>query len=282
MTLVKRFGLGPVVAAAVLGLFVLVAVFGPLLVPYDSVATRVGDRLLPPGSTTSDGAFAVLGTDQNGRDVLAQVIAGSRVSLLVGVSVVVAGVLVGLVLGLLAGYYGGRLDTIISRVGDMQLAFPSILLAILLAGALGPSLTTVIVALAVTRWVIFARVVRGSALTTKGREFVESARVMGASDLRILVHYILPSCVQPLLVAATVQVGLTMVAEAALSFLGLGVPVDQASWGSTIANGRDYLASAWWIAAVPGVALTLVVICVGVLGDAARDESDPAKEVVAR
>lgn len=282
MRLVKRFGLGPVVAGAVLGLFVLVAAIGPLLMPYDSVATRVGDRLLPPGSTASDGTFALLGTDQNGRDVLAQVIAGSRVSLLVGVTVVVVGVVVGLVLGLLAGYYGGWLDTIISRIGDMQLAFPSILLAILLAGALGPSLTNVIVALAVTRWVIFARVVRGSALTTKGREFVDSAKVMGASDVRILVHYILPSCVQPLLVAATVQIGLTMVAEAALSFLGLGVPVDQASWGSTIANGRDYLASAWWIAAVPGIALTLVVICVGMLGDAARDESDPAKEVVAR
>jgi peptide/nickel transport system permease protein len=279
MRLVKRFGPGPVVAGAVLGLFVLVAAVGPFLVPYDSVATRVGDRLLPPGSTASDGTFALLGTDQNGRDVLAQVIAGSRVSLLVGITVVVVGVVVGLVLGLLAGYYGGWLDTVISRIGDMQLAFPSILLAILLAGALGPSLTNVIVALAVTRWVIFARVVRGSALTTKGREFVESARVMGASDVRILVHYILPSC---LLVAATVQIGLTMVAEAALSFLGLGVPVDQASWGSTIANGRDYLASAWWIAAVPGIALTLVVICVGVLGDAARDESDPAKEVVAR
>jgi peptide/nickel transport system permease protein len=274
--------LGSVVAAAVLGLFVLVAVLGPLLVPYDNVATRVADRLRPPFSTASDGTFALLGTDQNGRDVLAQVIAGSRVSLLVGITVVVAGGLIGLVLGLVAGYYGGWLDTIISRIGDMQLAFPSILLAILLAGALGPSLTNVIVALAVTRWVVFARVVRGSALTTRGREFVESARVMGASDVRILVHYILPSCVQPLLVAATVQVGLTMVAEAALSFLGLGVPVDQASWGSTIANGRDYLATAWWIAAVPGIALTLVVICVGVLGDSARDKSDPASEVVAR
>jgi peptide/nickel transport system permease protein len=276
----KRFG--PVVAATVLGLFVLAALLGPLLAPYDSVATRVADRLRPPFSTASDGTFALLGTDQNGRDVLAQVIAGSRVSLLVGITVVVVGGLIGLVLGLVTGYYGGWLDTIISRIGDMQLAFPSILLAILLAGALGPSLTNVIIALAVTRWVVFARVVRGSALTTRGREFVESARVMGANDARILVHYILPSCVQPLLVAATVQVGLTMVAEAALSFLGLGVPVDQASWGSTIANGRDYLATAWWIAAVPGIALTLVVICVGVLGDATRDKSDPASEVVAR
>lgn len=275
----RRRGAGAVVAATVLGLFVLIAVFGPLVLPYDSVATRVGDRLLPPFSTASDGTFALFGTDQNGRDVLAQVIAGSRVSLLVGITVVVVGGLVGLVLGLVAGYYGGWLDAVISRIGDMQLAFPSILLAILLAGALGPSLVNVIVALAVTRWVIFARVVRGSALTTRGREFVESAKVMGAGDPRILLRYILPSCMQPLLVAATVQVGLTMVAEAALSFLGLGVPIDQASWGSTIANGRDYLASAWWIAAVPGLALTLVVICIGLLGDRAGDESAPAKEV---
>ncbi|PRX47168.1 peptide/nickel transport system permease protein [Prauserella shujinwangii] len=265
------------IAGSVLALFVLVAVFGPLLVPYDNVTTRMADRLLPPGSTLSEGGFALLGTDQHGRDVLAQVVAGSRVSLLVAVTVVVVGGFVGLVLGLLAGYYGGWTDTVISRLGDMQLAFPSILLAILLAGVLGPSLTNVIIALAVTRWVIFARVVRGSALTTRNREFVDSARVMGASDVRIMARYILPSCVQPLLVAATVQVGLTMVAEAALSFLGLGVPIDQASWGSTIANGRDYLDSAWWIAAVPGLALTLVVICVGVLGDAARDDSDPAK-----
>ncbi|WP_199432726.1 ABC transporter permease [Qaidamihabitans albus] len=267
-------------AAGVLALFVLVAVFGPLLIPYDSVSTGVADRLLPPGSTRSDGAFAPLGTDQLGRDVLAQVVAGSRVSLLVAVTVVVVAGLLGLALGLLAGYYGGWLDTIISRIGDMQLAFPSILLAILLAGALGPSLTNVIIALAVTRWVIFARVVRGSALSTRGREFVDSARVMGAGDLRIMARYIYPSCVQPLLVAATVQVGLTMVAEAALSFLGLGVPIDQASWGSTIANGRDYLASAWWIAAIPGLALTLVVICIGLLGDAAREGADPAKAVV--
>lgn len=251
------------IAGGVLLLFALLAVFGPLVVPYDSVSTRVIDRLLPPGSTLSDGSVALLGTDQNGRDVFAQFVAGARISLLVAITVVVVGGLVGLVLGLLAGYYGGWIDSIISRIGDIQLAFPSILLAILLAGVLGPSLLNVVIALAVTRWVIFARVVRGSALAARNREFVDSARVLGASDLRIMTRYILPSCVQPLLVAATMQVGLTMVAEAALSFLGLGVPIDQASWGSTIANGRDYLSSAWWIAAVPGIALTLVVICVG-------------------
>lgn len=272
----------PLLAASVLALFALVALLGPVLFPYDSVSTSVADRLLPPGSGRSDGSLALLGTDQLGRDVLTQVIAGSRISLLVALTVVLVGGFVGLVLGLLAGYYGGLLDTIISRVGDMQLAFPSILLAILLAGALGPSLANVIIALAVTRWVIFARVVRGSALSTRSREFVDSARVMGVSSSRIIVRYIYPSCVQPLLVAATVQVGLTMVAEAALSFLGLGVPVDQASWGSTIANGRDYLASAWWIAAVPGIALTLVVVCIGILGDAVRDGVDPTAQAAVR
>src|SRR5690606_21132550 len=203
-----------------------------------------------PGSTLSDGSVALLGTDQNGRDVFAQFVAGARISLLVAITVVVVGGLVGLVLGLLAGYYGGWIDSIISRIGDIQLAFPSILLAILLAGVLGPSLLNVVIALAVTRWVIFARVVRGSALAARNREFVDSARVLGASDLRIMTRYVLPSCLQPLRVAATMQVGLSMVAEAALSFLGLGVPTDQASWGSFIANGRDYLSSAWWIAAV--------------------------------
>lgn len=270
------------IAGGVLIVFALVAVVGPMVVPYDSVVTRVTDRLLPPGSTLSDGTFALLGTDQDGRDVFAQFVAGARVSLLVAVTVVVVGGLVGLVLGLLAGYYGGWLDAVISRIGDLQLAFPSILLAILLAGVLGPSLLNVIIALAVTRWVIFARVVRGSALAARNREFVDSARVMGASDLRIMTRYVFPSCVQPLMVAATMQVGLTMVAEAALSFLGLGVPIDQASWGSTISNGRDYLDSAWWIAAVPGLALTLVVICVGVLGDAFRDEADPARSTNTR
>lgn len=269
-----------IITVSVLGLFALTALLGPLIYPYDPVATSPENRLLPPGSRLSDGTFMLFGTDQVGRDLLAQVIAGTRVSLQVGLATVVIGGLLGLVLGLLAGYFRGPLDAVISRLGDMQLAFPSILLAILLAGVLGPSLLNVIIALAVTRWVIFARVVRGSTLTTRNLEFVESARVMGAGHVRIMTKYILPSCVQPLVIAATVQIGLTMVAEAALSFLGLGVPVDQASWGATIANGRDYIASAWWIAAFPGIALTLVVVCVGLLGDAFRDASDPTRKVV--
>ncbi|MEO3789410.1 ABC transporter permease [Nonomuraea sp. B10E15] len=281
-TLAGRLAALPLRAHLALGtvlLFVLAGLLGPLLAPYDAARTSPVDRLLPPGARLSDGATAWLGTDQVGQDLLAEVLAGMRTSLTVALVTVAVGGTVGLLLGLLAGYFGGWADGIISRVGDIQLAFPSLLLAILLAGVLGPSMVNVIIALAVTRWVIFARVVRGSALAVRDREFVDSARVMGASHARILAGYILPSCLPPLMVAATVQVGLTMVAEASLSFLGLGVPAGQASWGSTIAEGRDYLASAWWIAAVPGAALALVVVSIGVLGDLLRDASDPMTEL---
>ncbi|MEQ4725991.1 ABC transporter permease [Nonomuraea sp. B19D2] len=262
-------------------LFAVAGVVGPFLVPFEAAVTSPQDRLLPPGSRLSDGAIAWLGTDQVGQDLLAEVLSGMRTSLTVALVTVLVGGSIGLVLGLLSGYFGSWADGIISRIGDIQLAFPSLLLAILLAGVLGPSMVNVIIALAVTRWVIFARVVRGSALAVRHREFVDSARVLGASNGRILIHYILPSCLPPLLVAATVQVGLTMVAEASLSFLGLGVPASQASWGATIAQGRDYLASAWWIAAAPGLALALVVVSIGVLGDLLRDLSDPMTELSA-
>ncbi|WP_019548352.1 ABC transporter permease [Streptomyces sulphureus] len=267
------------IALGVLALFVLAGLLGPVLHPYDAVATDLPSRLLPPGSRTEDGSLAWLGTDQLGRDLLANVLAGSRVSLVVGLATVVLGGAAGLLVGLVSGYFGGWPDAVLSRIGDVQLAFPSILLAILLAGVLGPSLTNIVITLAVTRWVIFARVVRASALSARELEYVNSARLLGAGHLRILLRHILPSCWQPLLVAGTVQVGLTMVAEASLSFLGLGVPVDEASWGATVSLGRDYLGSAWWISTVPALALALVVLCVGAVGDAFRDASDPRAQL---
>lgn len=263
------------IACGVLALFVFGAVFGPMIRPFNSVATHLQDRLMPPGSILSDGSFSLLGTDQLGRDMLAEILAGSRVSLIVGLAVVLIAGFIGLILGLLAGYFGGPLDTVISRFGDIQLAFPSILLAILLAGVLGPGLANIIIALAVTRWVIFARVVRASAISVRAQDFVDSGRLIGARNGRIMLSYILPSCWQPLFVTATMQVGLAMVAEAALSFLGLGVPVSVASWGSTISNGQDYLSSAWWISTEPGIALAIVVVCIGVLGDSFRNISHP-------
>ncbi|KAB2370932.1 MULTISPECIES: ABC transporter permease [Actinomadura] len=267
------------IGLAVVGLFVLAALLGPVLMPYDPVATDLPHRLLPPGSRLGDGSVAWLGTDQVGRDMLTTLLAGSRVSLLVGAATVLAGGAVGLVAGLVSGYFGGWADAVLSRVGDVQLAFPSILLAILIAGVLGPSVTNVVITLAVTRWVVFARVVRASALATRDLEFVDSARVLGAGHLRILVRHVLPSCWQPLLVAATVQIGLVMVAEASLSFLGLGIPPDQASWGATVAAGRDYLGSAWWISTMPAIALAAVVTGVGLVGDAFRDLADPRAQL---
>jgi len=182
---------------------------------------------------------------------------------------------VGLVIGVFAGYYGKWVDTVAMRIADIQLAFPSILLAILIAGVLGPSITNVILTLSLTRWVTFARVARAAVLTTKEREFVQAARALGASDLRLLALHLVPSTVGPLIVVATVEVGLVIIAEASLSFLGLGTPSEQPSWGATIANGRAYLNTAWWISTMPGVALSLVVLAVGRFGDQVRDLLDP-------
>ncbi|MEU6751284.1 ABC transporter permease [Spirillospora sp. NPDC046719] len=267
------------IGLAVVGLFVLAALLGPVLTPYDPVATDLPHRLLPPGSRLGDGSVAWLGTDQLGRDMLTTLLAGSRVSLLVAAATVLAGGAVGLAAGLVSGYFGGWADAVLSRIGDVQLAFPSILLAILIAGVLGPSVTNVVITLAVTRWVVFARVVRASALATRDLEFVDSARVLGAGHPRILLRHVLPSCWQPLLVAATVQIGLVMVAEASLSFLGLGIPPDQASWGATVSAGRDYLGSAWWISTMPAIALAAVVTGVGLVGDAFRDLADPRAQL---
>ncbi|WP_407560078.1 ABC transporter permease [Streptomyces sp. 184] len=267
------------IGGGVLALFVLAALLGPLLHPYDPVATDLPNRLLSPGERTDGGDIAWLGTDQMGRDLLANLLAGSRISLLVAGATILVGGAVGLVVGLVSGYFGGWPDTIASRIGDIQLAFPSILLAILLAGVLGPSVTNIVITLAITRWVIFARVARASAMATRRLGFVDSARVLGAGHVRIMVRHVLPSCWQPLLVAATVQVGLVMVAEASLSFLGLGVPVDTASWGATVSVGRDYLGSAWWISTMPAAALALVVTAVGVIGDGFRDVSDPRSQI---
>lgn len=264
-----------IIAGSAVLLYVLISIFGPMVIDYEHGAVSNANRLLPPGSTLSNGDTAWLGTDQLGRDVLAQIVEGARISLFIAAGTIVIGGGLGLVLGMISGYFGGWLDTGIMRLADVQLAFPGILLAILLAGVLGPSVINVIITLAFLRWVIFARVARGSTLATRGRDFVDSARVLGASNFRIIRKYIFPSVLTPLLVTATVQVGLMIVAEASLSFLGLGVPPSQASWGTTIANGRDYLSTAWWIATMPGIALAAVVVSIGFLGDEFRDILDP-------
>jgi len=259
----------------VIGLFVVGAIIVPMLYDFDPLHTELLLRLKPPGSTLSDGAFAIFGTDQVGQDLFAQMMMGARVSLTVGVAtLLVAGVL-GVLLGLLAGYFGGWLDGVLMRIADIQLAFPAILLAILLASVLGPSLWTVIVVISITNWVVFARVTRSQVLTLRNQEYVEAARTLGASHGHIIFRTLLPGCLAPIFVVATVEFGHVVLLEAALSFLGVGVPLGIPSLGSTIHNGTAYLGTAWWISTVPGIALAILVLATGILGDALRDRFDP-------
>ena len=255
--------------------YALVALIGPLVVAYDPVTVKIGQRLKPPGAVLEDGTRALLGTDQVGRDILAQVVRGARVSLVIALATVGIAGLVGSAIGLIAGFFGRWLDNVLMRIADIQLAFPSIVLAILIAAVLGPSIANVIVTLAFTRWVVFARVARATTLTTKEREFVTATRASGARSARILLRHIAPALVAPFLVIATVEMGLVIIAEASLSFLGLGTNNAEPSWGLVIANGRDYLNTAWWIATMPGIALSLVVLGVGIFGDRLRDALDP-------
>lgn len=259
----------------VIGLIVLGAVFVPILYGFDPLRTEVVLRLQPPGTTLANGAFAVFGTDQVGQDLFAQMMAGARVSLTVGVFTLLFAGVVGVILGLLAGYFGGWIDNALMRIADVQLAFPAILLAILLASVLGPSLWNVIVVISITNWVVFARVTRSQVLTLRSREYVEAARTLGASHAHIIFRTLLPGCLAPILVVATVQFGHVVLTEAALSFLGVGVPLGTPSLGSTINNGTAYLSSAWWISTLPGIALATLVLSTGILGDALRDRFDP-------
>lgn len=256
-------------------LFIGAAILGPVIHPYDSVGVRTGDRLKAPGAVLRDGSRAWLGTDQVGRDVLAQVLEGARISLLVGSATILLAGSIGLVLGVVAGFRGGFIDSLLMRLADIQLAFPSILLAILIAAVLGPSVANVILTLSLTRWVIFGRVARAATLAVKEREYVLAARATGVPAGRLLVRHIVPATVPPLLVVATVEVGLVIIAEASLSFLGLGTPPSQPSWGQMVADGRAYLNNAWWITTMPGAALSLLVLAIGMFGDQVRDELDP-------
>lgn len=259
----------------IIGIYVIAAIFGPMLLRFNPKLTRTGDRLLAPGSTLDDGTVALLGTDQVGQDVLAQILMGARISLLVGIATLLLAGFIGVTIGLLAGYFGRWIDAALMRIADIQLAFPALLLAIFIAAILGPSVTNVIIVLAISNWVVFARITRGQVLAIKNLEFVDATRTLGARHGHIIFKSILPSCVAAILVVITTELGHVILAEASLSFLGLGMPADVPSWGTTIANGRNYLADAWWITAFPGIALAIFILTFGILGDALRDRNDP-------
>jgi len=264
-----------VVPLVIIGLFVAAAIVVPILYGYDPLHAELLVRLKPPGTTMPDGSVAILGTDQIGSDLFAEMMDGARISLLVGAATILVAGVVGVVLGLLAGYFGGWLDLVLMRIADIQLAFPSILLAILIASVLGQGVLNVVIVLSIANWVVFARVARSQVLTLKHREYVEAARTLGAGHAHLIFRTLLPGCLAPILVIATVEFGQVILAEAALSFLGVGMPLGTPSLGSTISNGTQYLATAWWISTLPGIALLILVLATGILGDALRDRFDP-------
>lgn len=263
---------GAPVGLLVVVLVVLSAVAAPLIAPHDPGSQDILNRLVPPLSGRSE---YLLGSDHLGRDILSRLVYGSRVSLLVGATSVLIAGMVGILLGLLSGYYGGRVDSVISWLANVQLSFPFILLVIALVAVVGAGLLNVIIVLGFASWVIYQRVVRGEVLVIREHEYIEAARVSGARDGRILIRHILPNLLTPIIVIGTLQVAQMIIAESALSFLGLGVQPGIPSWGSMLADGRNYLTVAWWVATLPGLAIVVTVLAINVLGDWLRDELDP-------
>jgi peptide/nickel transport system permease protein len=253
----------------------LVAVLAPVLAPHDPYKVSIRDRLESPMYQSEGGALFVLGTDAVGRDILSRMIVGSRLSLLIAVSAVTIAVISGSTVGLISGFAGGKVDHAIMRLGDIWLAFPEILLALSITAVLGPSVLNLIIALGFSRWISYARLVRGNVLSLREREFVWAARSVGASRARLILGHILPNAADVIIILAALHLGQMIVLEAALSFLGLGVQPPTPSWGGMIGDGRVYLHNAWWVATFPGLAIAITVLLAGLFGDALRDALDP-------
>jgi peptide/nickel transport system permease protein len=268
----------PLVAIALLLFMAFLAAFGPQVSPKDPNRQALIQRLKRPftvDARTGRVEFP-LGTDALGRDVLSRLIYGSRISLTVGFVAVLIGGTLGVLLGVLAGYFGKTIDDIIMRIADIQLAFPFILLTIMVLVVLGPGFWNLVLVLGIGQWVTYARIARGQVITQREREYVEAARSIGASSWRIMFRSILPNIVAPLIVVASFNVASVILAEASLSFLGLGVPITIPTWGGMLAESRDsLLGGSWWLAVFPGVCIMITVISLNILGDWLRDFLDP-------
>lgn len=265
------------VALLVVLAFIATGLLAPLLAPLDPNAQDLAARLAPPLSEGHP-----LGTDRLGRDVLSRLVLGSRVSLLIGAVAILLSVAVGVLYGLVSGYFGGKADSVLMRVVDAWLAFPFLLLAIVIVAVLGPGLWNLVIALTLTGWVVYARLVRGEVLALRERPFVRAARQLGSPHHRIMAGHILPNVLAPVLVVATLELGIIIVMEASLSFLGLGVEASRPTWGAMLADGRAYIDRAWWLATAPGLAIFVIVLAINVLGDALRDALDPRWERAGR
>ena len=263
-----------VVGGAILLVVVLASVCAPLLTASDPIRTSFGQRLKAPWGLGGTAARP-LGADNLGRDIYARVLYGGRISLVLATSAVVLATGVGVLVGLLAGSMGGRLDDLVMRLADIQLTFPVIMLAIAIVAVVGTSPFALVGVLALSGWVLHARTVRANVLTIRQLEYVDAAWALGASRPRVVFRHVLPNTLAPILVIASSQFATMVLLESGLSFLGMGVQPPQPSWGGMLAEGRDYLSNAWWLATVPGVAISLVVLGANLLGDGLRDLLDP-------
>jgi peptide/nickel transport system permease protein len=267
-----RISNGGLIGSVILSVVIVLAIATPWLPIGSPTVPSLVHRLMPPDLAT---ATQILGTDQLGRDMFARILHGSRITLLVCLATLVVGGVFGIGVGLIAGYFGGWVDRILMRVLDMQLSIPTMLLALLVVAALGPDLVNLVLVMALATWTQYARVVRGQVLSVRELDFVRSAQSIGAGHLRIMLRHILPNTLSTIIVIATLELARLILMEASLSFLGLGVPPPYPSWGRMLAEGRPYMADAWWITAVPGLAIAVTVLGVNLLGDWLRDRFDP-------
>jgi peptide/nickel transport system permease protein len=267
------------IAFGLLVILLLIAIFAPWIAPqnpYDLAQLDIMDGRLPPGSKSMNGMVFWLGTDEQGRDMLSAILYGLRISLFVGVVSTICACALGASIGVFAAYKGGKVESVIMRLVDLQLSFPAILIALVLLAAFGRGIDKVIIALIIVQWAYYARTVRGNALVERNRDYMEAARCLALPRSRILFYHLLPNCLPPLIVVATVQVAHAIALEATLSFLGVGVPVTEPSLGMLIKNGYDYLMSGkYWISTWPGLALVLAIVVINLVGDRLRDVLNP-------
>jgi ABC-type dipeptide/oligopeptide/nickel transport system permease subunit len=273
----RKFARNPVgiIGAVILLLVIVAALFAEQVAPHEPNKQRLITRFKPPVWAQGGSTTYILGTDNVGRDIYSRIIHGSRISLVVGVAAVIVSVLIGVVLGLISGYMGGRVDATIMTLVDIMIAFPQLILAFAMVAVLGPGIGNIILVLGLTGWERYARVVRAEVLALREREFVQAARAIGVSIPRIIFRHVMPNTFSSVIVMATLQIAQAILAEASLSFLGLGTGLTYPSWGQMIAQGRDYINVAWWLSTFPGLAILLTVLAINLVGDRVRDVLDP-------
>jgi len=268
---VRHFFFNPLSLLAIMfiGVLLFTGILAPLLAPYDPIEISPDRRLTPPNSTNW------LGTDEVGRDILSRIIHGARISLEIGVTIVFFAAVIGLVIGLVSGFFGGVLDQTLMRFTDMFMSFPTLILAIAMTAALGPSLFNAVLAMIIVWWPIYARLIRGEVLAVKEKEYIRAIRALGARPFKIIFFHVLPNTIDVVVIRASIDFGNAVMFCAALSFIGLGAQPPQPEWGAMVTTGRDYLRDAWWLVTFPGLAIFLTVMGFNLFGDSLRDFLDP-------